>query len=177
MYPIYGMSGGTKQATIVTEAVLQAIRREVKSDKHMPTIIAGDFNKEQPCTLHSIKVLKREERWVDAGEFADWWGRPSCEPTCRIGKRAKPTRIDGYVMNLAAMITVHDLEVEKHELIPTHSIVRIEISRKAMKEERTYLKKVGTLKALFEKRVQELSKDMEPKEASEKRKEEVEQLK
>jgi len=169
------MSGGTKQATLVTEAILQAVRREVKEDRHMPTIIAGDFNKE-PSTIHSVRVLKREENWIDVGEVADWWGRPPCEPTCRSRKRAKPTRIDGYVVNPAAMITIHDMEVEKHEIIPTHSIIRLEISRKAMKEERTYMRKVGSLKALFEKRMQELTKDMEPKEARSKREEEVKKL-
>ena len=141
--------GGAKQATIVTEAILQAVRREIKGDRHMPTIIAGDFNKE-PSTIHSVKVLKKEENWTDVGEVADWWGRTPGEPTCRSGKRAKPTRIDGYVVNPAALITIHDIEVEKHEFIPTHSIVRMEISRKAMKEERTYMRKVGSLKALFE---------------------------
>ena len=149
VYPIYVMSGGTKQAPILTEAILQAVRREIKGDRHMPTIIAGDFNKE-PNTIHSVKVLKKEENWTDVGEVADWWGRKPGEPTCRSGKRAKPTRIDGYVVNPAALITIHDIEVEKHELIPTHSIVRMEISRKAMKEERTYMRKVGSIKALFE---------------------------
>ena len=175
VYPLYGMSGGTKQATIVTEAILQAVRREIKGDRHMPTMIAGDFNKE-PSTIHSVKVLKKEENWTDVGEVADWWGRTPGEPTCRSRKRAKPSRIDGYVVNPAAMITIHDVEVEKHEIIPTHSIVRLEISRNAMKEERTYMRKVGSLKALFEKRIQELTKEMKPKEAREKREEEVLQL-
>ena len=103
-------------------------------------------------------------------------GRTPGEPTCRTRKRAIPTRIDGYVVNPAAMVTIHDVEVEKHEIIPTHSIVRLEISRNAMKEERTYMRKVGSLKALFEKKIQELTKEMKPKEAREKREEEVMQL-
>ena len=63
VYPLYGMSGGTKQATIVTEAILQAVIREIKGDRHMPTMIAGDFNKE-PSTIHSVKMLKNEENWI-----------------------------------------------------------------------------------------------------------------
>ena len=45
-----------------------------------------------------------------------------------------------------------------------------------MKEERTYMRKVGSLKALFEKRIQELTKEVEPREARSKREEEVKQL-
>ena len=46
-----------------------------------------------------------------------------------------------------------------------------------MKEERQCLRKVGSLKQLFESRLQEITNDMEKKEAMQKRKDEVVKLK
>ena len=54
VFPVYGKSGGSKEAIAMTEAILQAIRREIRSESHMPTIITGDFNKE-PSTLQTVK--------------------------------------------------------------------------------------------------------------------------
>ena len=76
IYPIYGKSGGSKEAVAATEAILQATKREIKGDKFGPVMVVGDFNKE-PSTLHTVRELKKEENWVDVGEVADWWGETS----------------------------------------------------------------------------------------------------
>ena len=75
------------------------------------------------------------------------------------------------------MITIHDYEVDKRELIPTHSILRLELSKSSLKEERTYLRKVPSLKVCFENKVKQITKEMEPKEAKQKRENMVEELK
>ena len=121
--------------------------------------------------------MEKEESWVDVGEVAGWWGRTPNEPTCHSRQKANPTRIDGYVVNPAAMITIHDYEVEKHELIPTRSILRLELSKSNLKEERTYLRKSPSLKMFFENTVKQNTKEMEPREATQKREEMVEGLK
>ena len=95
---------------------------------------------------------------MDVGGVASWWGRTPNEPTCHSREKANPTRIDGYVVNPSAMITIHDYEVDKHELIPTHSILRLELSRSSLKEERTNLRKVPSLKAWFENTIKKTSK-------------------
>ena len=56
-----------------------------------------------------------------------------------------------------ALGTIQDYEVEKHEWIPTHSITRLELSRNAMKEERTMLRKLGSMKKAVEAKIQELT--------------------
>ena len=170
------MSGGLREAIATTEAIVQAIKREVKTESHKPTIVAGDFNKE-PCTLQAVKELKNEESWVDVGEVAAWWGGVPKEPTCYSRKKAKPTRIDGMLVNPAAMVTTHDFEVAKHELVPTHCFLRLEVSKDTLKKERQYLRKVGSLKVLFKKKVKEVTEGMEPKEASEKRGKTIDELK
>ena len=40
---------------------MQAAKREMKMDKHMPMIMAGDINKEQ-STLDSVQELKGRRR-------------------------------------------------------------------------------------------------------------------
>ena len=80
-----------------------------------------------------MKEWKKEESWVDVGEVASWWGRTPNEPTCHSRQGANPTRIDGYVVNPSAMITIHDYEVDKRELIPTRSILRFEFSKSSLK--------------------------------------------
>ena len=98
VYPVYGKIGGSKEAIAVTEAILQAVKREGRTENHKPT--TGDFNKE-PSTLQTVKVWKKEESWVDVGEAPSWWGRTPNEPTCHSRQKANPTRIDGYVVNPA----------------------------------------------------------------------------
>ena len=80
-------------------------------------------------------------------------------------------------MNPEALGTIHDFEVEKHAMIPTHSIIRMELSRNALQEERTFLKKLGSLKGMIEDRIRGKLETLEPKEANERRKEEVAKLK
>ena len=113
---------------------------------------------------------------MDVGEVADWWGEKPRGPTCRSGSKARPTRIDGILANPLALISIHDFEVERHEMITTHSFLRIEVSKKELKEERQCVRKVGSLKQLFENKMQEAKKDLERREALEKRKEEVARL-
>ena len=95
----------------------------------------------------------------------------------RAAAANKPSQ-RGYILaNPVALITIHDLEVEEHEMVPTHSFLRIEVSKNPMKEEMQCLREVGPFKQLFENRLQDITKDMEEKEAMQKRKYEVAKLK
>ena len=175
VYVVYGKSGGSKEAIAITEAILQAIRREIKAEAYVPTLIVGDVNKD-PGTLHTVKELKQEDTWVDVGAVADWWGGRAAEPTCHTRDRAKPTRIDCVLANPPALITIHDFEVEKHVLIPTHSILRIELTKRAWKEEQQCLKKMGSLKKLLEAKIQAATKGMNRKEEAETRKKAIQEM-
>ena len=45
VFPVYGKSGGSKETIAMTEAILQAIRREIRTGSHMPTIILVTLTK------------------------------------------------------------------------------------------------------------------------------------
>ena len=78
--------------------------------------------------------------------------------------------------NSPALITIHDFEVEKHVLIPTHSILRIELTKRAWKEEQQCLKKMGSLKKLLEAKIQAATKGMDRKEEAETRKKAIQEM-
>ena len=99
----------------------------------LPTIIQGDFN-EVPSKLKTIQRMMEEHCWIDVGEVAHWWGGKPNEPTCHAKTGANPSSIDGFVCNLEAATLIHSFKVEKDEMTPTHSIVKITVSRNAMKQ-------------------------------------------
>ena len=61
--PVYGKSGGPREAVAIKEANLQAATREIESETGMPTMIVGGFNKD-PSTFQTIRELKKEEQRV-----------------------------------------------------------------------------------------------------------------
>ena len=62
-------------------------------------------------------------------------------PTCNGKTGATPSRIDGTVCNLEAATLMHSSKAERDEMFPTHSIVKITVSRNAMRQNRSF---VGT---------------------------------
>ena len=44
VYVIYGRSGGSTKDKAVTETIPEAIKEEMDTEYHRPTIIMGDFN-------------------------------------------------------------------------------------------------------------------------------------
>ena len=98
-------------------------------------------------------------------------------PTCHSREETQKSRIDGYLVNLGALGTIHDYEVEKHEMIPTHSITRLELSRNTLKEDRILLNKLGSLKKAVEGKIQELTDEYDAKDKRQRRTEEIEKLK
>ena len=61
-------------------------------------------------------------------------------PTCHAQTGATPSRIDWIVCNLEAAVLIHSFKVEKDEMIPTRSIVKITVSRNAMKQKKELCK-------------------------------------
>ena len=124
----------------------------------LPTIIQGDFN-EVPSTLKTVKKLMEEHCWIDVGEVAHWWeGEPNV-PTCHAKARANPSRIDGIVCNLEVATMTHSFKVEKDEMIPTHSIITITVSRNAMAQKRSFARNLPSLERPLMKRSRSIWKN------------------
>ena len=174
-YVIYGKSGGATKDKAVTDAILQAIKEEIDSEIHRPTIILGDFNAE-PDTLKTAKKWIEDEQWIDVGKNASWWKGQDSTPTCQTRPQAKPTRIDGALANRAAIPWIRGFEVVKDEMLPTHAVVRITLGRNASKETRTYAKTLPSIRKFFEKKADEVTKDLNGKEKREGKKREVKNL-
>ena len=176
-YNIYGESGGTSANIAVTEALLLACQRDMALSPHGPHAILGDFNA-TPCKLGPVKDLIAVDQWTDVGQRADWWGGTANEWTCHSRSKAKRSRIDGVVVDAEMLATIHSFEVEKRIHIPTHRVLRFEVARNALKETRTFLRKLGSIRNAVEDKWKELSKDLgSDKEAAKARKEEVSKLK
>ena len=159
VYPIYGKSGGTRTDIAMTNAIQQSTQRDIEGDPYGPKIIPEDFNHTSNL-LATVKDLMEEQQWMDVGSVADWWGGVPDEPTCHSRGKTQKARIDGYLVNLEALGAIHDYEVEKHEMIPTHSITSIELSRNAMGEEKTILGKLGSSKKAAGCKIQELRRNV-----------------
>ena len=167
IYAMYGKSGGTKEAKAVTEAILEAIEEEeANGDPILPTFIQGDYN-EVPSKLKTIRRMIDEHCWIDVGEVAHWWGGEANEMTCHARAGAKPSRIDGLVCNLEAATLIHSFEVEKDEMIPTHSFIKVKVSRYAMTQKRKTIRSLPSLKKAYEKKIEEDIEKIEEKEKSE----------
>ena len=61
-------------------------------------------------------------------------------------------------------------------LIPTHSILRIELTKRAWKEEQQCLKKMGSLKQLLEAKIQAATKGMDRNGEAETRKKAIQEM-
>ena len=64
-------------------------------------------------------------------------------PACHATTGATPWRIDGIVCNLDAAVLIHFFKVEKDEMLPTRSIVKLIVSRNAMKQKKELCKKLA----------------------------------
>ena len=80
-------------------------------------------------------------------------------------------------MDVETLASVHNYEVEKQLHIKTHSVLRLELTRNQFKEKRTIQRKLGSLKGCADAEIKEAVKDLEPKDAHQKRKDAVEGLK
>ena len=78
---------------------------------------------------------------------------------------------------MEALATVHNSEVEKQIHIKTHSVLRLELTRNPFKGKRTFQRKLGSLKGCVDAEIREAIKDLDPKDAHQKRKDAVEDLK
>ena len=67
-------------------------------------------------------------------------------PTCHAKAGATPSRIDGIVCNLEAAVLIHSCKVGKDEMTPTQFIVKITVSRNAMKAETGFCKGLAIAK-------------------------------
>ena len=83
--------------------------------------------------------------------------------TCQSSKKARRTRIDGVVVDCETLATIHNFEVEKRTGIPTHCVLKMDMSRNPLTEKRTFLQKLGSLKGLLEEKIKELTKEMDAK--------------
>ena len=105
-----------------------------------------------------------DELWEEVGSVAGWWGGTPNETTCRTRAGAKPTRIDGILANLWALPYIKAFRVYKDEQIPTHSVIEMALTSENVQEERTYVKTLPSLKALFDKEVEAKTEGKEAKE-------------
>ena len=163
LYELYGQSGGTKAARTMNEWLVDCCREEQAGEEGIPTFIKADFNI-TPTNLNSVKELVDDELWEDVGSVAGWWGGTSNETTCRTSAGAKPTRIDGILANLWALPYIKAFRVYKDEQIPTHSVIEMTLTSENVQEERTYVKTLPSLKALFDKEVEAKTEGKEAKE-------------
>ena len=169
---IYDESG----CSATTEALLLACRRDMLKRNFYSTIILGDFNA-TPHKLGPVAEWIREKQWTDAGRRADWWGGEPEQWTCHARSKAKRSRIDGVVVDSTTLAHIHSFEVERRLHIPTHSVLRLELTRNADTVKRTFLRKLGSLKAAVEAKWEDPAKDKDSKEAKEIRREGVRKLK
>ena len=88
-------------------------------------------------------------------------------PTCHAKTGATPSRIDGIACNLEAAVLTHSFKVEKDEMIPTRSIVKITVSRNAMKLKKSFVRSLPSLKKAFEANIED---DLETKKGKNKKK-------
>ena len=146
------------------------------ADVHNPTMVMGDFNA-RPNSLGPVADWIRDEQWTDLGQRANWWGGVPDRWTCHSKADAKPSRIDGVVVDAETLCSVRSFEVEKRTHIPTHCVLKVAFTRNPFKEKRTFLQKLGSLKNVLEEKWKAAFKEMPPKEAVAARLDEVKKLK
>ena len=61
-------------------------------------------------------------------------------------------------MNPQALTIIHDFEVEKVDVFPTHDILRLKLSRSSIRKERLFARSMPSLKRMFEATVNEIVK-------------------
>ena len=130
IYNLYGCSGGSSSNIATTEALVQACRQEMEGDVHNPKLLMGDFNA-RPNSLGPVCDLIREDQWADLGHRADWWSGTLDRWTCHAKAEAKRSRIDGIVADSEALASVQSFSVEKREHIPTHCVLKLQLTRSA----------------------------------------------
>ena len=165
VYNFYGESGGSAAHIATTEAALLAIQRDRCAGVRQPTCVLGDFNA-TPNRLGPIGKWIQEEQWTDIGHRADWWGGTPNRWTCHSRVNARKSRIDGVVVDAVMLATIHAFEVTKRPHFPTHCVLSFELSRNPLQEKRTFLRKLGSIKAALEDKWEQLVKDMEKRKLS-----------
>ena len=90
-------------------------------------------------------------------------GRLPNQTTCQNNSKTKPTRIDAILANPEALTLIYDFEVEKVDGFPTHSFLRIKLSRNAIQQERLFARNMPSLKQMFENRSESVPQDRDGK--------------
>ena len=129
IFVIYRKPGGSTEAILFTESIVDAIIEEMEAEPYTPTMIVGDLNAE-PKRLTNIKELIEEENWTDLGANAIFWGGTDSENTCLSRAGAEPSRIDAAVVCPEAFKMVSGFKVEKIDDIPTHASIQVKIQQK-----------------------------------------------
>ena len=162
-YVIYGQAGSNKSNKTKTQEIMEAGIEEMAYDKHGVQFMLGDFNAE-PNQLDISKELIEEHQWVDVGAKADWWGGEANQKTCQTRPQAKPTRIDGILASREAVPWISGFKVSENEMIPTHKVLELTLSGEAADEERTFAKKLTSMKGAFLTKLNLLTADETDKE-------------
>ena len=104
-------------------------------------------------------------------------GGTANQATCQTRPQARPTRIDGVLASREAVAWIGSFGVEGNDNVPTHKILKLTLQGEAAEEERTYAKKLRSLKEMFLNKVADMTKDQGEKEQRDTNKTEVEKLK
>ena len=101
------------------------------------------------------------------GANAHWWGGKTNETTRQRREGAGPSRTDDVLANVEAVAMIHKVYGIKDDNIPTHAAVGVVASRHAIKESHEFTRTMPSLKVLYKRKGEEVSKDMEGKEKKE----------
>ena len=175
-YIPYGKSGEAKADRDITEAIIEAIKGEIESEYHKPTLIMGDFNA-IPGSLQAVRSSLDEEQWISIDANAAWRGAENSMPTCQTRPTAKPTRIDGILANKTALPWISGFQVIKDERIPTHVVLQFNLDRENLNESRRYEKSLPSLTNLVDQQVAENTKDKQGKDKANIEEAQAQQLK
>ena len=97
--------------------------------------------------------------------------------TCHSNKKARRTRIDGVIADCETLATILSFEVEKRTDVPTHCVLKMEMSKNPLLEKMSFLQKLGSLKGLLEEKIRVITKEMDDKEKAKGREEEIKKMK
>ena len=95
VYVPYGKAGGAKADKDFTNSIMEAIREEIETEHHKPTIIIGDFNAET-ATLQAVSEMIDHEQWIDVGANVSWWGGKTGNPPVRPVPKQNPQESTEY---------------------------------------------------------------------------------
>ena len=135
IYCMHGVGGGIPEARRTTDLIVAAARIKIRHDPCGPKLLVGDIDV-VPRSMLAIKEMIDEDQWTDVGRKSHWCGRETNKTTCQNNSKTKATRIDAILVNPQAPTIIHDFGVDRLDGFPTHSIIRIKLSRRSIRQER-----------------------------------------